>query len=349
MVDVPRAPCGPAIIDIDGISITEEDRALLKHPATAGIILFSRNIASTDQLADLCLELKEIRSDLLISIDQEGGRVQRIKQGVTRLPPMAWLGRVWTEDQDLGLAMARDLGWLMAVELRELGVDLSFAPVLDLDSQYCPAIGDRAFSDSADVVIALSRQFVAGMAAAGMSAVGKHFPGHGRVSLDSHFDLPVDPRTLDELQGDDMLPFATLIKEGLDGIMAAHIHFEAVDAKPACFSHLWLTRILREQLGFAGLIFSDDLSMKATEVIGDYNSRTLAALDAGCDLVLLCNNRSAVKQVLPVLEKRLLSNSTYQRKLDLVAGSPLTLSRDQSERKQAVVSQLATLQQRFPF
>ncbi len=331
-----KAVSGPAIIDIASTELTEEDVSLIRHPATAGIILFSRNIHSLTQTKVLCQQLRAVREDLLICIDQEGGRVQRLTEGVTRIPPMAAIGRVFQQSPQQGLCDARAIGWLMARELKEVGVDLSLAPVLDLDTNICPAIGNRSFGLEPNQVSALSQAFVEGMKDAGMGSVGKHFPGHGKVSLDSHFDLPRDMRSLEELWQDDLLPFRALTASSdtsLSGVMPAHIVFEAIDDKPVGFSEIWLKTVLRQKLGFDGLIFSDDLSMAAAEQAGAYPARVNAALKAGCDLVLVCNNREAAREVLNALTVTM-TTQQYQKKLQLIEHArPMTISDQQKQQE----------------
>ncbi|WP_317928711.1 beta-N-acetylhexosaminidase [Halioxenophilus sp. WMMB6] len=314
---VPQTPSGPAIVDIEGHHLTEEDRDILRHPAVAGIILFARNIASFAQVRELCREMKTLRPDLLICVDQEGGRVQRLRDGFSRLPPMARLGHRYQSSPSEALADAQEIGWLMAAEVRSAGIDLSLAPVLDMDDNFCPAIGDRAFGAGADQVIQLAQAFIQGMNSTGMGAIGKHFPGHGKVNVDSHFDLPVDQRSLSELWDDDMLPFRALASS-LAGIMPAHILFPQIDSQAVGFSSHWLQVLLRTRLGFQGLIFSDDLSMSAAASGGGYRERTRAALAAGCDLLLLCNNRSEALPVLDDLIHQQLSARAQQQKLALL-------------------------------
>ncbi len=285
------------MLDIAGTSPDDEDRALLMHPATAGLILFARNYHNKDQLRALTAEVRALRPDLLIAVDQEGGRVQRFRDGFTRLPPMAALGRMAASSPAQALRAAELLGALMAQELVTCGVDLSFAPVLDLDYGSSAVIGDRSFSASPQQVIELAGAWITGMRTVGMAATGKHFPGHGFVSEDSHETLPVDARPLAVIQERDLLPFRALAGV-LAGIMPAHVIYSQIDHQPAGFSRIWLQDILRNQLGFQGVIFSDDLSMGGAEIAGGYAARTQAALSAGCDMVLVCNNRPAAIEVL---------------------------------------------------
>lgn len=293
---------GPVMIDLLGTALEPEDRKRLLHPATGGVILFSRNFSSPQQLYRLISEIHELRSPhLLIAVDQEGGRVQRFREGFTRLPAAHAIGAD-TGDLRRAKQRARDLGWLMGAELRAVGVDFSFAPVLDVDRGISSVIGDRSFGDNADTVGQLAGAWMLGAREAGMVSVGKHFPGHGAVQADSHLALPVDDRSLGEILADDIPPFARLIDNGLEGIMPAHVIFSACDSQPAGFSRFWLQEVLRKQLRFQGVIFSDDLSMAAAEHAGGYAERAQAALQAGCDMVLVCNNPEGAVEVLDALK-----------------------------------------------
>jgi len=294
---------GPVMIDLLGTEVTAEDRELLLHPAAGGVILFSRNFSSPKQLYRLVREIHKLRSPhLLIAVDQEGGRVQRFREGFTVLPPAASFERRLGADLRAAKHAARELGWLMAAELRAVGVDFSFAPVLDLNLGLSSVIGDRAFADSPDKVGQLAGAWMLGAREAGMISVGKHFPGHGGVVADSHLALPTDERALDDLLKQDLRPFARLIDNGLEGIMPAHVIYSACDGQPAGFSHYWLQEVLRERMHFQGVIFSDDLSMAAAEHAGCYGERARAALEAGCDMVLVCNNPPGAHEVLDELE-----------------------------------------------
>ncbi len=292
---------GPVMIDLLGTEMAPEDRERLLHPATGGVILFSRNYSSTQQLYRLIREIHELRSPhLLIAVDQEGGRVQRFREGFTRLPAVAAI-QVAEGDMRRAKQTARELGWLMAAELRALGVDFSFAPVLDIDRGISSVIGDRSFGSTAEVVGQLAGAWMLGAREAGMVSVGKHFPGHGAVQADSHLVLPVDDRPLSAILAEDIQPFVRLIDNGLEGIMPAHVIFSACDAEPAGFSRFWLQDVLRKQLRFQGVVFSDDLSMAAAEHAGCYADRAHAALQAGCDMVLVCNNPGGAVEVLDAL------------------------------------------------
>ena len=291
---------GAVLIDIAGTSLTPDDIRRLQHPATGGLVLFSRNFESPGQIADLITEVRAIRSpSLLITVDQEGGRVQRFQSGFSRLPAAAQLLEYYAGNITQAEQTAHTFGWLMAAELRSIGVDFSFAPVLDLDYGLSSIIGDRAFAANPTDVSRLGTAWMQGARSAGMISVGKHFPGHGGVQLDSHLASPVDHRDFQTLQQHDLHPFQQLIKQGLDAIMPAHVVYPDYDTQPAGFSQPWLQTILREQLGFRGAILSDDLNMQAA--ITAYPSaaaRAHAAFQAGCDAILICNNPAAADEIL---------------------------------------------------
>lgn len=292
-------PLGPLMIDIDGIELSQVDRDIIRHPLVGGIILFSRNYESVEQVTLLCNEIHRLREEsVLIAVDHEGGRVQRFRDEFTRIPCMQSLGDVYFDDKQQGAEYARSVAWLMAAELRQVGVDFSFAPVLDLDYGCSEIIGDRAFSRDKRVVADVAEAFQQGLADAGMASIGKHFPGHGAVAPDSHIAIPVDDRPLEEIMQEDVYPFRQLIQAGMKGIMPAHVIYQQVDDMPAGFSEFWLQDILRQQLGFNGVIFSDDLSMEGASVVGDFEQRAQQALKAGCDMALVCNNRRAAEQVI---------------------------------------------------
>lgn len=296
-------PAPVVMLDIAGTSLDATDRELLRHPAVGGLILFSRNYEHRQQLCELTAAVRAVRPDLLIAVDQEGGRVQRFREGFVRLPPMAALGRRYDAAPAEALFEARSLGRLMADELLQCDVDISFAPVLDLDYGASSVIGDRSFHATGDGVVELAGAWIDGMAEAGMAATGKHFPGHGFVAADSHLELPVDMRDLATLMATDVRPFGALAAR-LAGIMPAHVIYAAVAPEPAGFSSFWLQQVLRKELGFRGVIFSDDLTMEGAAAAGDYAARTAAALDAGCDMVLVCNDRSAAEQVVDAVVAR---------------------------------------------
>jgi beta-N-acetylhexosaminidase len=284
---------------LEGTSLGAADRTRLLHPLAGGAILFSRNFESCAQLRALTASIRALRTpSLLICVDHEGGRVQRFREGFTAIPPMRTLGAVWDSDVSAAAAEARRLGELLARELRAHGVDFSFTPVLDLDFGRSAVIGDRAFHGNPNAVAHLASALRHGLNAGGCAAVGKHFPGHGFVAADSHVDLPVDERPLDALVADDLIPFAVLAKEGLEALMPAHVVYPAVDNVAAGYSRVWLQDIARGRLQFDGLIFSDDLGMAAAQAAGDIVSRADAAVTAGCDMVLACNDFAAADELL---------------------------------------------------
>lgn len=293
---------GPVMMDIEGTTLTEEDRALLKHPLVGGVIYFSRNFVSAQQITQLSADIRRERPDILIAVDQEGGRVQRFKEGFTRLPAMQQFLPLYRKNTTAALNIVRHCGWLMAAELIAVGVDFSFAPVLDVDDHHCAVIGDRSFSPEPNEVAILAGEFMQGMGSAGMAATGKHFPGHGSVVGDSHQVLPKDERVWAAIEAHDLIPFKALMPN-LQAVMPAHIVFSQIDDQPVGFSRYWLNTILRQQLGFDGVIFSDDLSMEGAAFAGDYGNRAKAALNAGCDMTLVCNHRAGVKAVLDVLSQ----------------------------------------------
>lgn len=290
-------------MDLEGYALTPDESEMLTHPLVGGIILFTRNFESKAQLKALCEDIRLKRRDkpVLIMVDQEGGRVQRFKTEFTRLPPAAEFGQIYDEDPNRAIKLAKEGGKLMAAELLAIGVDLSFAPVLDLNKGVSSVIGDRAFHTNTAAVTTLASAFIAGMNEAGMAATGKHFPGHGSVVLDSHLALPTDERSYEDIEKDDLIPFANLIQQGIPALMAAHITFPRVDKYPVGYSAVWLKNILRKKLNFSGVIFSDDLSMEGANISADYADRVKAANEAGCDFTLICNHRAGVIQALDLL------------------------------------------------
>lgn len=305
---------GPVMLDISGTSLTVEESELLQHPAAGGVILFSRNYHSPEQVKALIAEIHQLRHpSLLIAVDQEGGRVQRFREGFSRLPPAAWFGHLHKVNSKRAKEIARGVGWLMAAELRAVGVDFSFAPVLDLGLGISQVIGDRAFNASPSVVSELAQAWMMGVHEAGMAAVGKHFPGHGGVLEDSHEALPVDRRSPKDIMMEDLLPFERMIDAGLEAIMPAHVIYEQASNELAGFSRFWLQDVLRKKLGFQGVIFSDDLTMAAADAAGGYSERAAVALDAGCDMVLVCNNPQGAAEVLDSLQEY--SNPAAQMRL----------------------------------
>ena len=295
---------GPVMIDLEGTSLTEEEKELIKHPLVGGIIFFARNYESVDQIQALVQSIHEnTHQTILTCVDQEGGRVQRFKEGFTRLPPLRPLGHLYDHENEQGMGLAKAMGWLMASEVLSVGVDFSFAPVLDLDYGVSAVIGDRAFHSDPSSVSQLARAYIQGMEEAGMACVGKHFPGHGAVAADSHLELPCDDRSTSEIMEKDVIPFAELISMNvLQGIMPAHVVYEDQDGKPAGFSKVWLQQVLRKRLGFQGAIFSDDLNMAAAGMAGSFTDRANVAMNAGCDMVLVCNNRPGAVEVLDNFE-----------------------------------------------
>jgi beta-N-acetylhexosaminidase len=291
------------MLDLQGTELQQDELEMLQHPNTGGVILFSRNYSDVNQLTELTRQIHEIKHpDLLIAVDHEGGRVQRFKKGFTRMPPCGRYGELYEKNQSESLEYTEMAGWLIASELLSVGIDFSFAPVLDLDNGKSSVIADRAFHKDSDVVSQLARAFVKGLNSAGMAAVGKHFPGHGAVIEDSHETLPVDNRSFEDILMQDLVPFERLINSGISGIMPAHVVFPQVDDMPAGYSSIWIQKILRGQMGFHGAIFSDDISMGAASVAGEPLARAQAALSAGCDMILICNDRQAAADILDNLE-----------------------------------------------
>jgi beta-N-acetylhexosaminidase len=292
---------GPLMLDIDGLTLSAEDRELLRHPQVGGLILFSRNYESREQLDELLGEVRGLRRPaLLVAVDQEGGRVQRFRDGFTELPPLRRIGHEYDLNPSRARRLAHSSGRLMATELLAHGIDFSFAPVLDLDRGCCDVIGDRALHTNPEVVANLALAYMAGLRDAGMAAVAKHFPGHGAVVADSHVALPEDNRPYREIL-DDIAPYRSLIDAGLQGVMMAHIRYRQVDAEVASLSEYWMRRVLRTELGFRGAIFSDDLNMAGAAVGGTIPERAVAALGHGADMVLLCNNRPEASGLLAAL------------------------------------------------
>lgn len=284
------------MIDLEGPRLSDPERERLAHEAVGGVILFSRNYESPAQLRALIQSIRQVRPRILIGVDQEGGRVQRFQSGLTRLPPMRSFGRTWESDQEHARAIAYAAGWLMASELRDMDVDFSFAPVLDLDHGVSSVIGDRSFHSDPQVVAALGGAWIDGMHEGGMAAVGKHFPGHGAIAADSHHELPSDGRTLETILEHDAVPFRELA-EKLDAVMPAHVVYPQVDEQPAGFSPFWLKNVLSREVGFRGVVISDDLTMAGAAVAGEPPARAKTALDAGCDLLLVCNDPEAADAV----------------------------------------------------
>lgn len=312
------AGLGPILIGIPGLELDEKSRAQLHHPAVGGVVLFSRNFSTPEQIQRLVAEIRACRSPrLLIAIDQEGGRVQRLREGFTRLSPLGSLGQLWQQDQSLAADYAYRHGRVMAAEMLGLGIDLSFAPVLDLD-RGSSVIGDRAFSADIAAVSDLGSHYLAGMHDAGMKTTGKHFPGHGSVLADSHVDDVLDGRTFDEIENTDLQTFIQL-QYGLDALMIAHVVYPAVDALPAGYSSAWLQDILRTKLQYRGIIMSDDLGMHAALAVGDLPTRLQHCLQAGCELVLVCRPED-VEELLPSIEQPL---ADVSERIAMLYGQPV--------------------------
>ncbi len=308
--------------DIGGLGLTAEDRDVLTHPLVGGVILFARNYSDPEQLRALCADLLALkRSRLLLAVDHEGGRVQRFRVGFTRIPAMGTLGKLHQESPSRAVEEARSQGLTIGRELSAYGIDLCFAPVLDRDTGVSQIIGDRAFSEDPAVIIGLSRAFRAGLNQAGLAATGKHFPGHGAVAADSHTELPVDRRSFAEIEAKDLAAFRALIEDGIESLMMAHIRYTAIDEKPASLSRRWIRGLLRVQLGYNGAVICDDLSMAGAKAGGEIVERALMALDAGCDMLPVCNDRESLLKLLaalPVKPRRLSSarlQKLYRREL----------------------------------
>jgi beta-N-acetylhexosaminidase len=347
---------GPLMVDIAGTELTPDDIEVLEHPLVGSVLLFTRNYRNPEQVAALTAAIRAVRTPhLLIAVDHEGGRVQRFREGFTKLPASRPLGRRFEEDRRDGLDLTRSVGWLMASELRRVGVDFSFAPCVDLDYGVSEIIGDRSFHRDPETVAALAAAYMLGMRDAGMAATAKHFPGHGAVVADSHVALPVDRRDYVDMEGD-IRPYRLLIENNLAAVMAAHVVYPAVDALPASLSRRWITDILRSDLRFHGCVFADDLSMAGAVAFGDVVERARLARVAGCDVLPICNDRAAVSTVLhhfkpgaadPASQARLVRMrargaapgaltadpqwlETVRRIVNLSAAPPLVLTEEQS-------------------
>ena len=306
---------GALMLDIAGTELTQEDIELLQAPQVGGMILFSRNIKSPAQVRALTDHMRRVRPDILIAVDQEGGRVQRLKNGFTLLPAMGHFGELYLTQPEKALELTEQCGWLMAIEVLAVGIDFSFAPVLDLND-VSDVIGDRAFAKNIKDIIPLASAFMKGMQRAGMATTGKHFPGHGSVKADSHVAAAIDTRDYQDIYNNDMQSFIKLQSQ-LDALMPAHVIYEKVDPNPAGFSPYWIQKVLRQELQFDGVLFSDDLSMQAACVAGGADARIRAALDAGCDMGLVCNNRESACIALTGIENLPLPN---QERLERMRG-----------------------------
>jgi len=290
---------GPTVLGIAGVELTQLDRERLLHPLAGGVILFSRNYQSSEQLSHLTAAIHALRNPpLIIAVDHEGGRVQRFREGFTAIPPMRELGKAWDQNRQHGRHLTHAVGLILAAELRAHGVDLSLTPVLDVDYGNSEVIGDRALHSDPQAIVELARALLQGLRQGGMTAVGKHFPGHGYVRADSHHEVPIDDRPYSTIERGDLVPFRRLIESGIGGIMPAHVIYPQVDSWPAGFSQIWLKHILRGQLGFDGIIFSDDLNMEGAGVAGGLVDRAAIALAAGCDMILACDASAATDRLL---------------------------------------------------
>lgn len=329
---------GPAFIDLDGLTLSVEEKLLILRPSVGGIILFARNFDSVSQLTSLIASIREVRAELLIAVDQEGGRVQRFKEGFTRLPPLAAFGKLYAAKPDDARALARDTGWLLAAELLAVGVDFSFAPVVDIDRGVSQVIGDRSFGSQHHLVTELAAEMINGMHEAGMPATLKHFPGHGYVNADSHIAIPVDDRSYEEIEQQDLKPFALLAKI-TEAVMPAHVIYPHCDDRPAGFSTFWQQTVLRERLGFAGVIFSDDLTMEGASVAGGFADRAEQAVNAGCDMVLVCNHRQGTIEVLDWLENNghLRAEKAERMKANPIKANPIKDKRSNIKRNNTLV------------
>jgi len=312
---------GPVMLDVLGKTLTPEDEARLNHPLVGGVILFSRNYESPGQLAELTAAIHALRAPpLLIAVDHEGGRVQRFRNGFTKIPPMRELGRIWDTHPQRARHLAQQAGYVLAAELRACGVDFSFTPVLDVDYRQSSVIGDRAFHSDPQAIAELAHSLLLGLKQGGMPTVGKHFPGHGYVEADSHLDIPVDGREFVDIEMGDLVPFRRMVDYGLTAVMPAHVIYPKVDTRPAGYSPVWLKHVLRGQLGFEGCIFSDDLSMEGATVAGGIVQRAEAALNAGCDMVLVCNKPESADELLHGLQWEM--PATSRARLAQMRGKP---------------------------
>ena len=299
---------GVLMLDIKGKSLSSLEKDLLQRDSIGGLILFSRNYESKSQLRELVISIRDIKPDILIAVDQEGGRVQRFQKGFVRLPSLGRIGKFYKKEPQLAESLAKISAWVMASELISYDIDLSFAPVIDIQNMSSQVIGDRSFSSNPEIVVRLAKSYIAGLHEAGMSACGKHYPGHGTVHTDSHFELPVDARPWKEIRDCDFSIFSQLI-ESLDGIMPAHVLYPSVDHFPAGFSEVWIKDKLRSELNFRGVVFSDDLTMAAAQAIPTPVERAKRALVAGCDMILVCNDQESAGEVANWLDSESLAKN----------------------------------------
>ena len=328
--------------DVVGLELNADDVERLQHPLMGGVILFARNFASPEQLKKLTASIHALREPKLpIAVDHEGGRVQRFRDGFTSIPPMRVLGQCWDTLPDDAIALSENVGYVIGAELINHGVDFTFAPVLDVDWGESGVIGDRAFHKNPDAITALAKALITGMADAGMGSVGKHYPGHGYVRADSHHEIPVDDRSFAEIDKTDLIPFRVLATQGMTAVMPAHVIYPQVDSKPAGFSAKWLKDILRGQLGFDGVIFSDDLSMEGASTAGNVTQRAHAALNAGCDMVLLCNDPVRTDELLQGLTADgVVPDADLSRRLQRMHGNPASQNVARYQTARAAVQSL---------
>jgi len=332
---------GPVVADVVGPALSDEDRERLRHPAAGAVILFARNYENPEQLRLLVEEIQKLREpELVVCVDHEGGRVQRFREGFTAIPPMRELGRLWDRDKEAAKRVARAIAYVIAAEIGAHGVDFSFAPVLDLDYGSSSVIGDRALHFDPNAVGALAGAIVQGFADAGVAAVGKHFPGHGFAAADSHVHVPRDERSFKEINAKDLVPYRSAFQAGLAGVMPAHVIYPQCDAEPAGYSKYWLQEVLRGKLGFEGLIFSDDLSMAGASTVGGPPERARAALAAGCDMVLLCNDPEGQRKLLESLGELPMKNPERLERMRKKGGRDLRKSVAYREAQEAL-TQLA--------
>ena len=305
---------GRLMVDIEGIFLSDEDKLLIENKHVGGIIFFARNFTSFDQIKDLVDQIKNIKENIIIAVDQEGGRVQRFNKDFTKIPSMQKVSEYAKNNDDI--LFLKEIGWLISSELVAAGIDINFAPVLDIDKNTSSIIGDRAFSDKADEVVLLASKFIDGMHEAGMKSTGKHFPGHGGIYEDSHKEIAIDSRNLDELLQSDIKPYKELLKK-LDAVMCAHVLYSLIDSDIPSFSNYWIKDILKKEIQYDGLVFSDDLSMFGA---GDetYPSKAMKSINAGCDMILVCNNRKEINNIINAFEENevSLSNKIYKMKKD---------------------------------
>lgn len=329
---------GRIIIDISGFELTRSDRVRILKSNCAGVILFARNFDNKDQLKQLIRQINAVKEEpLIICVDQEGGRVQRFRNGFTKIPPMRLLGEIWDRDPAHGRVIARDIGIVLGAELKNMEVNLTFAPVLDVNRNKNSVIGDRSFHSEPQAIIELGRNFVDGLSQTGVGSVGKHFPGHGGVTEDTHLDKANDNRELSEILDMDVKPFAAL-SSVFCGIMPAHVSYPNVDRMPACFSRIWLKEVLRKQLNFQGLIFSDDLSMGAAALLGDIRLRTSLAIEAGCDLLLVCNDPASADDALNLAHAaQLQDDQRINKSIKTLMDMPIHISFDSGEYRQSLM------------